>query len=335
VLVVVAAAVVVTAVDAAIYFVLRGGTTSAAAQPATQGNRVAVVDPAAHRVVDVVRVGQSPTAVVAGYGGVWVLNKGDGTLTHLDPRTHRVVRTLDLDASANDLTLGAGGVWFAGRPRTGPQRPLEIAELERLDPATDAIDRHFDSHTGASVLAAAGGAVWTTGYLGDHIRGAARSDAETGTMRRLDIGIYGDLIAAGDGSVYWIASIGNRVARVSMRTGLLTASLPLATDASLAAGIVPPNPTDAVVGGGALWISTTGGTLYRVAPDLRRIVARIKVCRDTLGVAYGEGGVWLACGNASVVRVDPATNRADRPILVGRLPRGIAAGGGAVWVTLD
>ena len=334
-LAVVAVAAAVAAIDATIYLVLRGGATNASAGAVTQGDRVAVIDPARREVVDEVRVGRAPTAIVAGYGGVWVLNKGDGTLTHLDGRSHRVVRTLELDATANDLTLGAGGVWFAGRPRGQAQRPLEIAELERLDPATDAIDRHFDSHTGASVLAAAGGAIWTTGYLGSHIRGAARSDAVTGEMRKVDIGIYGDLITAGDGNVYWIASIGNRVARVSMRTGQLTASLPLATDASLAAGIVPPNPTDAVVGAGSLWISTTGGTLYRIAPNLHRILARIDVCRDTLGLAYGEGGVWLACGNATVVRVDPRTNRPDPPIVVGRLPRGIAAGAGAVWVTLD
>src|SRR5205807_908673 len=150
-----------------------------------------------------------------------------------------------------------------------------------------------------------------------HVRGAARSDAATGAMRKLDIGIYGDLVTAGDGAVYWIASIGNRVARVSMRTGRLTASLPLATDASLAAGIVPPNPTDAVVGAGSLWISTTGGTLYRVDLRLHGIRRRIRVCRDTQGVAYGEGGVWLACGDASVVRVDPRTDRPDAPIRVG------------------
>ena len=75
--------------------------------------------------------------------------------------------------------------------------------------------------------------------------------------------------------------------------------------------------------------------LYRIAPDLHAILARVRVCRNVLGVAYGEGGVWLACGNATVMRVDPRTNRADPPIGVGRLPRGIAAGGGDVWVTLD
>jgi DNA-binding beta-propeller fold protein YncE len=335
VLAVVAAAAAVAAVDAGLYLALRGGAPAARAEPGTEGNLVAVVDPVRRAVVDRVHVGSAPTAVVAGYGGVWVLNKGDGTLTHLDARSHRVVRTLRLDATANDLAIGAGGIWFAGRPRDGETQALEVADLERLDPATDAVDRRFRTRTGAAVLAAGGGAVWTTGYLGGHVRGSARSDARTGAMRPVDIGIYGDLVTAGDGSVYWVGSISDRVARVSMRSGRLTGSLPLATDASLAAGIVPPNPTDAVVGARALWISTTGGTLYRVARDLHGIVARVPVCHDTLGIAYGEGGVWLACGNATVERVDPRTNRADAPISVGRLPRGIAAGGGAVWVTLD
>ena len=60
--------------------------------------------------------------------------------------------------------------------------------------------------TGASVVAAGGRALWSTGYLGGHIRGAARSDARTGEMRRVDIGIYGDLVAADDTAVYYVGS---------------------------------------------------------------------------------------------------------------------------------
>jgi hypothetical protein len=168
-----------------------------------------------------------------------------------------------------------------------------------------------------------------------HVRGAARSDAKTGAMSKVDIEIYGDLIAANDNAAYWVGSIANRVARVSTRTGLLTNSLPLATDASLAAGNVPPNPTDVALGGGALWISAVDGSLIRVDPNLHGIVASIPVCRNALAVAYGEGAAWVACGNATVVRVDPRTDQAGPPIHVGALPRGIAAGDGAVWVTLN
>jgi streptogramin lyase len=122
---------------------------------------------------------------------------------------------------------------------------------------------------------------------------------------------------------------------VSTRTGLLTNSLPLATDESLAAGHVTSNPTDVALGGGSLWISAVDGSLMRVDPNLRGIVASIPVCRNALAVAYGEGAVWVACGNSTVVRVDPKTDQAGPPIQVGALPRGIAAGDGAVWVTLN
>ena len=185
------------------------------------------------------------------------------------------------------------------------------------------------------MFAAGGGSLWSTGFLGGHIRGAARSNAVSGAMSKLDIGIYGDLVAADDVAAYYVATVGDRVARVSTRTGLLTNTLPLATDASLAAGNLPPNPTDVAVGGGAVWISETDGTVLRIQPRLGGIVASIAACGNALAVAYGEGAVWVACGDDTVVRVDPVTDTPAAPIRLGRLPRGIAAGAGAIWVTLN
>jgi DNA-binding beta-propeller fold protein YncE len=330
---VVAAAVAVAAADVTVLVVTRDGTPAAEAQSGG-ANRVAVIDPTTSRVVDRVRVGRTPTIVVAGYGGAWVLNKDDGTLTQLDARSHHVVDTLRLDVTATDLAVGAGGVWFAGRPKGDVHDPLEFTKLERINPATGHIDREFDTHTGAFVLAAGGNALWSTGIMAGHVRGTARSDAATGAMRKLDIQMYGDMIAADENAVYWVSS-GSHVARVSTRTGLLTKVLPLVSDASLAAGHVPPNPTAVAVGGGAVWISAIDGSLIRVDRNLRRVVTRIPVCRYALAVAYGEGAVWVACGDATVVRVDPKTDRPGAPIHVGALPRGIAAAGGLVWVTLN
>jgi hypothetical protein len=132
--------------------------------------------------------------------------------------------------------------------------------------------------------------------------------------------------------VYYVS---DWVARVSTRTGLLTNTMTLASNASLAAGNLAPNPTDIAIGGGAVWISETDGTLLRIQPRLGRIVASIRACRNALAVAYGEGAVWVACGDDSVVRVDPSTDMPAAPIVLGRLPRGIAAGDGAIWVTLN
>ena len=42
------------------------------------GGIVAVIDPAGARVVARVEVGAQPTLIATGFGGAWVLNKGEG-----------------------------------------------------------------------------------------------------------------------------------------------------------------------------------------------------------------------------------------------------------------
>jgi hypothetical protein len=336
VLAVIAVAILVAAVDIGAFLLARGGTMTSADAEAVPAGAVAVIDPVAGRLVDQIVVGRQPTMIRTGYGAAWVLNKGDGTVTRIDGRSHKIVdTTLSPDAAVNALTVGAGGVWLAGHPQRDLNGPLELAALERINPVTGAVDRSFETKTGTTVFAAGGGSLWSTGFLGGHVRGAARSDARSGAMSKLEIGIYGDLVAADDLAAYYVATVGDRIVRVSTQTGLLTNTLPLATDASLAAGNVPPNPTDVAVGGGAVWISETDGTVLRIEPHLGGITASIPVCRNALAIAYGEGAVWVACSNNTIVRVDPATDSPAAPIVVGRLPRGIAAGVGAIWVTLN
>ena len=83
---VLAAAVAVAAVDIAVLVVTRdarpAATSTHRAKPGA-ADVVAVIDPTTSRVVDRVNVGRTPTIVAAGYGGAWVLNKDDGTLSHL------------------------------------------------------------------------------------------------------------------------------------------------------------------------------------------------------------------------------------------------------------
>lgn len=334
VLVVVGVVILVAALDVAVFVAARSHS-EAAVVPVLRNGSVAVIDPRSGHVVARVPVGREPTLVVAGFGGVWVLNKGQGTLTHIDARTSHVVATLKPDASANALAIGAGGIWFAGHTRAAASTPLEEAMLERVNPSTGLVDRRFTTSTGATVVAVGDRALWSTGYLGGNVRGAARSDAETGDLRKLDIEIYGDLVAADDDGVYYVASLANRVASVSPLTERLTHSLNLITDASLAAGNVPSSPTGVVLGDGSVWISKSDGTVLRLPRDLSGISADVKACSNALAIAYGESAVWVACGDETVARIDPATNRATKVVSLDRLPRGIAAGEGGVWVTLN
>jgi YVTN family beta-propeller protein len=56
-----------------------------------------------------------PDAVAVGEGAVWVLNGGDGTLSHVDPATNRVVETIRVGKDADSVAAGAGYVWVSTR----------------------------------------------------------------------------------------------------------------------------------------------------------------------------------------------------------------------------
>lgn len=334
VLLVVAIAVVATAADAVLFVAVHRGSHGADAAPApSKADTVAVIDPARRKLVAEVHVGHQPTAIHAAYGSVWVLNKGDGTLTHIDPRTRKVVGTLQPDATANALAVGAGGVWFVGHPR-GPSLERSLSSFERIDPLDGKVLRSFRTPSGAAILAAGGGALWSTGILKTHERASTRADVRTGKMTEIDLGLMaGDLVAADAAAAYYVDSPGNRAARVDARTGRRTNFVRLVSTASLIQGKVAADPTGVALGGGWVWISETDGRLLRLDLRLHGITSKTRVCGDALAVAYGEGAVWVLCADSTVVRVDPVTQRLSRPIAVGGLPRGIAAGEGAVWVT--
>ena len=138
------------------------------------------------------------------------------------------------------------------------------------------------------------------------------------------IGIYGDLVTADDDAVYYVGSIGSRVVRVSTQTGKETNAMTLVTDASLAAGNVPANPTGVAVGGGSVWISESDGNVLRIDEQLGGI-RRIPVCRQRARCRLRRGVVVDRLRRRHVARIDPATDRGSAVVPVGRLPRGIAA----------
>ena len=311
VLAVVGVVVLVAAADIGAVIVARGGHDAAA----DTGGVVAVVDPDGARVVARVGVGAQPTLIATGFGGAWVLNKGEGTVTHWMRIPQQVVSTLEPDAVSTHCRSARAASGSPGRAR-GQSAPLEEAKLERIDPATDAVDRTFDTHTGASVVAPTprrsgrpGISAAMSAARRARMRPTARSSASSWDLRRS--------VAAGDNAVYYVGSLGSRVVRVSTQTGKETNEMTLVTDASLAAGNVPANPTGVAVGGGSVWISESDGNVLRVDQKLGGISARIPVCHNALAVAYGAGSVWTACGNGMIARVEPATDRVSAVVARG------------------
>ena len=121
-----------------------------------------------------IRVGNGPTAVAAGEGAVWVVNRHDGTLSRIDPDDQRWCRgRIRVGSDPSAVTAGGGAVWVAGG---------DDGTVVRVDPQGPRVVEAIDVGSPATAIAIAGGRVWTTAGAavgrapGRHAAGAVPED---------------------------------------------------------------------------------------------------------------------------------------------------------------
>ena len=113
--------------------------------------RVLRVDPRTNRVVNIINVGNGPSAITAGFGSVWVTNNLDGTISRINAQTSRVTATEQVGSGPNAIAAGAGAVWVAN----------ELGgTVVRIDAATNAQARPIAVGNSPRGLAVEGGVVW-------------------------------------------------------------------------------------------------------------------------------------------------------------------------------
>jgi YVTN family beta-propeller protein len=98
---------------------------------------------------------------------------------------------------------------------------------------------------------------------------------------------------------------------------------------------VGSSPSQAVVGGGAVWVTNSDdGTVSRIDPGSNTVRGSpIRVGTRPVFLASDAGTIWVANSEqGSVTRIDARSNRVAATIDVGGAPLGIAAGEGGVWV---
>lgn len=164
----------------------------------------------------------------------------------------------------------------------------------------------------------------------------------------------------------WLASGGDVITRIDLRTGRVAGRIPGVENGRIAPGSgsiwvagptqespitrIDPRRNDVVdriplkkfrasgiaVGGGSVWVSDIGNDqVWRIDPVSNSPVGSIKVGLGPVGVAFGAGSVWVAnSGDGTVSRIDPVTGVVVETIHVGGSPTGIAATDGEVWVTV-
>src|SRR5215207_251793 len=129
---------------------------------------IARVDPKSGHVVAKIPLGNSPTAIATGAGGVWIADDEDDTVTRIDPRSaNAVTATTPVGQQPAAVAAGEGAVWVAN---------FEDDTVSRIDPRTAAVTETIAVGRGPTGVAAGGEAVWVANSLDSTV---SRIDPET------------------------------------------------------------------------------------------------------------------------------------------------------------
>jgi YVTN family beta-propeller protein len=112
--------------------------------------RVSRIDAATNKVVAKVRTGTSPAAIAIGFGGIWVADSFENTVSRIDP-TNFVARTIPVRHGPQAIAVGEGSVWVAD---TGDDTVV------RIDPATNSVTTTIDVGRAPTSIAVSEHAVW-------------------------------------------------------------------------------------------------------------------------------------------------------------------------------
>jgi YVTN family beta-propeller protein len=283
--------------------------SSPAAEPAVRAS-------AAGTVSGEFPVGDSPSGVAVGEGGVWVANTGDETVTRLDPRTGaQEGRPIPVGEDPGAIGVGGGAIWVAN---------YGDGTVSRIDPATNTAGAPIPVGRGPTDIAVGGGIVWVATEL-DRV---ARLDTETGRPAGGPVRVKsGGSLAIGGGRL-WVTDREDETIRSIDTKSNVVVDAPIPIGAS---------PADLAVGPRFVWVTLAAeGAVRRI--DLRAdgpASRTVRFAGRPERIARGGGGMWVTdVEQESVARVDPGSVRRDgRPLSVGQDPRGVSVGSGFAWVT--
>jgi DNA-binding SARP family transcriptional activator/streptogramin lyase len=339
------ALVLVVAGGIAAAVIVPGGRSEVRPAPAVVANSLVRLDPKSGRIVSVTRVGDTPVSLALTRDAVWVVNRGDRTVSRVDLRTKNV-RTIGGVPFAWDIVAdGRGNVWVSGA-QTALVARISAGTATFPEPPRPPEIIHVPVHAGA--LAVGAGYLWVAN-AGVIMRKTADSFSVGGSpsVSRIDLRsrrlvtpirtAWLPLALAFGAGGAWIGGSDPRYEHsyVSvLRTG---------SSAPQTISVVPFGPPLSVaVGAGGVWVLGFNGSLRRFNPETRRLAARISLERlstiEPLSVAVGAGYVWVTNrSDFSISKIDPATNRIVRTVRLGHVgvvPCGVAATTDAVWVTI-
>ena len=126
---------------------------------------VARVDATSHEVTARISVGNDPSAIAAGAGGVWITDADDNTVTRLDPASAgAAIATISVGQGPTAVAAGEGAVWVAN---------TQDDTVSRIDPRSSTVTHTIPVGRRPTGVAVGEGAVWVANSL-------------SGTLDRID-----------------------------------------------------------------------------------------------------------------------------------------------------
>jgi YVTN family beta-propeller protein len=245
------------------------------------------------------------------------------SLAVVDPHSDRVVKVIPIGATPRGVTVGAHSVWTANAGE---------ATVSQIDPKELRVVQTVGLGLAATDLVEARGVVWVaTGSDNNIVRIDARSGGELARAKiSQDPSASAYAVAAGADAI-WVGS-GNDIFKID------SSSHELVGRWDYGAGI-----NDIAVGGGSVWIATSGETVVRASATTRRPTAEASIGVIPTALAIGGGWIWVAAPDpldphAAVWRLDPVTARVTQTTKLGKVvgyppTLDIAFGEGALWVS--
>jgi streptogramin lyase len=231
-----------------------------------------------------------------------------------------------------------GNVWVSDSRQASVAR---ITAMTQGFPVAPAPPERIRVPVRAGALAVGGGYLW----VANAAYSAAGRTIGQRTVSRIDLRDRRFITPVPVGELPVAIAFGYGAAWVAAGYGSDSMSI-IRTGSSTPQSLVLPLQADdfaetVAVGAGSVWVVTQEGTIFRIDPETRRIVATIRartVAKESFGIAVGAGFVWVVDrGDSTLTQVDPRTNHIVRRIRlgsVGVVPCGVAATATAVWVTI-
>jgi DNA-binding beta-propeller fold protein YncE len=264
-----------------------------------------------------VRVGDSPTAVAASAGAVWVANTGDGTVSRIGPRSGRQVGApIPVGEDPGALAVGGGSVWVAN---------FGDGTVTRINARSgQAIGNPIAVGRGPTDIVVGRGRVWVATEL-DRV---VTIDTRTGRLVGTPITVKSGGALALGGDVLWVADqLDGTLRAVDTRNGaILGDPIPIGD-----------SPMDLAANPNELWVSVAGeGAVKQVAfGDGSPEVRTIRTGGRPEFLRLGRRALWVTNQDGeSLLRLDVASGKPVGDALpVGEDPAGIAIAAGRVWVS--